>query len=47
MKDSTLIAQNKKVDVQKKLEIDAAYDEKLKLRKKENELLHKNTLKSH
>ena len=47
VKDSTLIADNKKVEVQQKLEIDKAYDDKLKIRKKENELLHKNTLKSH
>ena len=30
-----------------KLMIDKAYEEKLTIRKKENELLHKNTLKSH
>lgn len=47
VKDSTLRAENKKTEVYQKLEIDAAYDEKLQTRKRENEELHKNTLKSH
>ena len=47
VKDQTIRADNKKSDVVDKLEIDKAYDDKLQVRKKENELLHKNTLKSH
>lgn len=47
VKDSTLIATNKKDDVTLKLTKDKSYDEKLEIRKKENEILHKNTLKSH
>lgn len=47
VKDSALRADNKKQDVIVKLEIDKAYDDKLKVRKRENEELHKNTLKSH
>jgi hypothetical protein len=47
VKDQTVRADNKKDDVLEKLYKDKAYEEKLELRKKENELLHKNTLKSH
>ena len=47
VKDQTVRATNKKNEVIEKLMIDKAYEEKLTIRKKENELLHKNTLKSH
>lgn len=47
VKDQSLIAKNKKDDVTFKLHGDEAYEEKLEIRKKENEILHKNTLKSH
>jgi hypothetical protein len=47
VKDSTIRAENKKNEVLDKLQIDKAYDDKLKVRKKENEELNKNTLKSH
>ena len=47
VKDQTVRATNKKNEVMDKLMIDKAYEEKLTIRKKENELLHKNTLKSH
>jgi hypothetical protein len=40
-------ATNKKNEVMDKLMVDKAYGEKLDVRKKENEMLHKNTLKSH
>ena len=47
VKDSSLRADNKKEEVVIKLEIDASYDDKLKVKKRENEELHKNTMKSH
>jgi len=47
VKDSTLRAENKRTDVFEKLEKDKTYDEKLENRKRENEMLHKNTLKTH
>lgn len=47
VKDQTVRATNKKNEVIDKLMIDKAYEDKLTIRKKENELLHKNTLKSH
>ena len=47
VKDQTVRADNKKNDVTQKLVYDKGYQERLDVRKKENELLHKNTLKSH
>lgn len=47
VKDQTVRATNKKNDVIEKLMIDKAYGDKLEVRKHENEMLHKNTLKSH
>lgn len=47
VKDQTLRATNKKQDVIDKLHVDKGYDDKLEVRKRENEELHKNTLKSH
>jgi len=47
VKDQTVRATNKKNEVNEKLMIDKAYADKLSIRKTENELLHKNTLKSH
>jgi len=40
-------ADNMKNEVTTKLEGDKAYKERLEVRKKENEMLHKSTLKSH
>ena len=47
VKDQTVRAANKKNEVLAKLEVDRQYQETLKTKKHENELLHKNTLKSH
>lgn len=47
VKDQTVRADNMKNEVTQKLEVDRAYKEKLEIRKKENEMLHKSTLKSH
>ena len=47
VKDQTVRADNKKNEVIEKLEVDKKYQERLTVRKKENEMLHKNTLKSH
>lgn len=47
VKDQTVRADYKKTDVMAKLTYDAGYKDRLEIRKKENELLHKNTLKSH
>lgn len=47
VKDQTVRATNKKNEVMDKLMIDKAYEDKLSIRKTENELLHKNTLKTH
>ena len=47
VKDLTVRATNKKNEVFEKLESDKRYQENLTIRKKENELLHKNTMKSH
>lgn len=47
VKDLTVRADNKKNEVLAKLETDKKYQENLTIRKKENELLHKNTMKSH
>lgn len=47
VKDQTVRAANKKNEVLEKLEVDRTYAETLKTKKHENELLHKNTLKSH
>jgi len=47
VKDQTVRATNMKNSVIDKLLIDKAYEDKLSIRKKENEELHKNTLKSH
>lgn len=47
VKDQTVRATNKKNEVIDKLMIDQAYEQKLTIRKRENEELHKNTLKSH
>lgn len=40
-------AENKKNEVLTKLDYDKGYQERLTVRKHENEMLHKNTLKSH
>jgi len=47
VKDQTVRADNKKNEVIEKLEVDKKYQDRLTIRKKENEMLHKNTLKSH
>ena len=47
VKDQTVRADNKKNEVTTKLEYDKGYQERLAVRKQENEMLHKNTLKSH
>ena len=47
VKDQTVRAANKKNEVLAKLDVDRQYQETLKTKKHENELLHKNTLKSH
>ena len=47
VKDMTVRADNKKNEVTEKLEVDKKFQDKLTIRKKENEMLHKNTLKSH
>lgn len=47
VKDQNVRAENKKNDVVQKLEYDKGYKERLTVRKQENEMLHKNTLKSH
>ena len=47
VKDQTVRADNKKNEVTEKLEYDKGYQERLTVRKQENEMLHKNTLKSH
>lgn len=44
VKDQTVRAQNKKNEVTEKLIYDQEYKARLDVRKKENELLHKNTL---
>ena len=44
VKDQTVRADNAKSTVVKKLEYDAGYADRLNTRKKENEVLHKNTL---
>ena len=44
VKDQTVRATNKKNEVTDKLLYDQAYKQRLDVRKKENELLHKNTL---
>ena len=44
VKDQTVRADNAKSTVMKKLEYDAGYTDRLNTRKKENEVLHKNTL---
>ena len=47
VKDQAVRAVNKKGEVTEKLNYDAGYAERLEVRKRENEELHKNTLKSH
>lgn len=47
VKDQTVRAENKKSEVFQKLEYDKGYQERLEIRKRENELLHKNTLNAH
>ena len=47
VKDQSVRAFNKRTEVVDKLEYDKSYQERLTVRKKENEMLHKNTLKSH
>ena len=47
VKDQNVRAENKKNEVVEKLEYDKGYQERLTIRKQENEMLHKNTLKSH
>lgn len=44
VKDNTVRANNAKTDVLEKLKYDKGYGERLATRKKENEVLHKNTL---
>ena len=44
VKDQTVRADNNKSSVVKKLEYDRGYADRLNTRKKENEVLHKNTL---
>jgi len=47
VKDQTVRADNMRNEVTTKLYGDQAYKEKLEVKKKENEMLHKSTLKSH
>ena len=47
VKDQTVRADNMKNEVTAKLIGDKGYKERLEVRKKENEMLHKSTLKSH
>lgn len=47
VKDQNVRADNKKNEVTGKLEYDQGYKDRLTIRKQENEMLHKNTLKSH
>ena len=47
VKDQTVRADNMKNEVTTKLEGDKSYKERLEVRKRENEQLHKSTLKSH
>ena len=44
MKDQTVRADNSKTSVLQKLEYDRGYTDRLNTRKRENEVLHKNTL---
>lgn len=44
VKDQTIRAENKKNEVMDKLEYDLEYKERLEVRKKENEMLHKKIL---
>jgi hypothetical protein len=43
----TVRADNKKNEVIAKLEVDKSFKDRTAVRKKENEMLHKNTLKAH
>mmetsp|Transcript_4425 Transcript_4425/g.7532 ORF Transcript_4425/g.7532 Transcript_4425/m.7532 type:complete len:130 (+) Transcript_4425:1848-2237(+) len=47
VKDQTVRAENKKNEVLQKLEGDKNFQERLAVRKRENEMLHKNTLNAH
>ena len=47
VKDLSVRATNKKNEVLDKLEVDKQYQQSLTIKKKENEMLHKNTMKSH
>lgn len=47
VKDMTVRADNKKNEVIAKLEVDKSFKDRTAVRKKENEMLHKNTLKAH
>lgn len=47
VKDLTVRATNKKNEVMDKLEVDKQYQQNLTIKKKENEMLHKSTMKSH
>ena len=47
VKDQTVRASNMKNEVTSKLLVDRAYAERLEVRKRENEMLHKSTLKAH
>lgn len=47
VKDQTVRATNMKNEVTEKLVNDQSYKERLEVRKKENEMLHKSTLKTH
>ena len=47
VKDQTVRATNMKNEVMEKLTNDQSYKERLEVRKKENEMLHKSTLKTH
>ena len=44
VKDQTVRAENAKTSVLEKLEYDRGYTDRLNTRKRENEVLHKNTL---
>jgi hypothetical protein len=47
VKDQKVLARNKRDEVSVKLAYDQDYAERLEVRKRENEMLHKNTLNSH
>ena len=47
VKDQTILAKNKKDEVTVKLLADKGYQDRLEIRKRENEMLHKNTINTH